>query len=153
MTNFAKKPIVQLCAVERFNILLSLSGAHPSFTSATLHAHFCVDSIISVCDLRLQSNPYTLKRSSGCSCFALDIAGETYRLAVAVKKKLYFFTWNGDKFLDNSKVCNCLFSRLSFSLLVFSFLICFLVSCLCVRSCGAGVKYTGYSTANIMGRQ
>ena len=90
-------------AVERFNFTLSLSGADAIILHFVL-IPLRVQIRIIVCDLRLQSNPYTLKRSSGCSCFALDVAGETYRLAVAVKKKLYFFTWNGDKFLDNSKV-------------------------------------------------
>jgi Vam6/Vps39-like protein vacuolar protein sorting-associated protein 39 len=94
---FSKKPIVQLTAVEQFNVLLSLT-----------------DNYVYVHDLKLFREQAKLEKTKGCTLYALDVqdrrdptldshrSGENasksaielrMRLAVVVRKKIITFEW------------------------------------------------------------
>lgn len=95
---------------------------------------------MTVFDLWTYEQKFQLARSKGCTAFAVDTETETYRLCCAVKKKLLFFSWTGDRFVDQAKVGN--------------------IVCFC-RSLGSfirnfsrtGVEYSRHGASDSLGRR
>ncbi|KAK6634046.1 hypothetical protein RUM43_001658 [Polyplax serrata] len=96
--NFSKKPIQQLEVVSAYQLLISLS-----------------DNVVSVHNMyKVKSNPNTtvttvIEKTRGATLFTLDVQNQKsltggvsvfVRLCVAVKRKLQFYYWKNDTFLE-----------------------------------------------------
>jgi len=97
---------------------------------------------VTVFDLWTYEQKFQLARSKGCTAFAVDTETETYRLCCAVKKKLLFFGWAGDRFVDQAKVRS---------------VVCFLSRALLTHSFDmfsrAGAEYSRHRAPDSLGRR